>query len=113
MRLPPREPRPTFTTRELSSVSELRDTLGAWYREFAADGPHPDDVAAMERYFRRVILDERDLGKVVTVVKWLTWLIDESDEDNEGTKIWSKALEGIKEKVQSAVRERGLGRLEL
>ncbi|KAF8866391.1 DNA repair protein [Acephala macrosclerotiorum] len=113
LRLPPREPRPTFTTRELSSVSELRDTLGAWYREFAADGPHPDDVAAMERYFRRVILDERDLGKVVTVVKWLTWLIDESDEDNEGTKIWSKALEGIKEKVQSAVRERGLGRLEL
>ncbi|CZR50766.1 probable DNA repair protein MUS-42 [Phialocephala subalpina] len=64
LRLPPREPRPTFTTRELSSVSELRDTLSAWFTEFVDDGPHPDDVAAMERYLRRVVLDERDLAKV-------------------------------------------------
>jgi len=97
----------------LSSVPELRDTLSAWHREFVDVGPHPDDVAAMERYLRRVVLDERDLSKVVSVVKWLDWLIDESDDDNEGTRIWSEALDGIKSKVQSAVQERGLGRLEL
>jgi DNA repair protein REV1 len=67
----------------------------------------------MERYLRRVILDERDMGKVVGVVRWIRWLIDESDEDNEGTEQWVQALEGIKEKVHAAVKERGLGRMEL
>jgi DNA repair protein REV1 len=113
LRLPPREPRPTFTTQELSTLPQLRSTLSAWHREFSDDGPHPDDVAAMERYLRRVVLDERDMGKAVGVIRWIRWLIDESDEKNEGTKVWGQALEGIKEKVQAAVKERGLGRMEL
>ena len=53
------------------------------------------------------------MGKVVGVVRWIRWLIDESDEDNEGTEQWVQALEGIKEKVHAAVKERGLGRMEL
>lgn len=113
IRLPPRDPRPTFTTQELSTLPELRETLSAWHREFAVDGPHPDDVAAMERYLRRVVLDERDMGKVVGVVRWLDWLLDEADERDEGTNVWGRALKGIKERVQAAVMERGLGRLEL
>jgi DNA repair protein REV1 len=113
LRLPPREPRPTFTTRELSSVPQLRVTLTAWHKEFAEEGPHPDDVAAMERYLRRVVLDERDMSKVVSLVRWLSWLIEGSDDDNKGTRAWTTALEGIKEKVQAAVEERGLGILDL
>jgi DNA repair protein REV1 len=120
LRLPPRDARPTFTTRELSTLSELRETLSAWFEEFRGEGPHPDDVGAMERYLRRVVLEERDVGKVVGVVKWLGWLVDCSDDENggsgngsEGLKIWTRALEGIKRKVQDAVKERGLGRLEL
>ncbi|CAL3962294.1 unnamed protein product [Diplocarpon coronariae] len=113
IRLPPREPRPTFTTQEFSTLPQLRDTLRAWFDEFVDDGPHPDDVAAMERYLRRVVTDERDMSKAVAVVKWIEWLIDESDEDNEGTKGWCEALAGIKEKVQLAVQERGLGKLGL
>jgi DNA repair protein REV1 len=113
LRLPPREPRPTFTTQELSTLPQLRDTLSAWHREFSDDGPHPDDVAAMERYLRRVVLDERDMAKVVGVIRWITWLLDESPSDNAGKRAWTKALEGIKEKVQGAVKERGLGKLEL
>jgi DNA repair protein REV1 len=113
LRLPPRDPRPTFTTRELSTLPQLRDTLTAWYKEFAEDGPHPDDVAAMERYLRRVVLDERDMSKAVGLVRWLRWLIEESDNNNEGTRAWTMALEGMKENVQSAVKERGLGLLEL
>ena len=88
-------------------------------------------------------MEERDVGKVVGCVRWLGWLIDEAaataaaagsgrkederegssdDDDNEnnnandneeGLRVWNKALEGIKEKVQEAVEERGLGRLEL
>lgn len=121
LKLPPRGPRPTFTTQNLSNLEELRETLSAWFEEFRPEGPHPDDVGAMERYLRRVVLDERDLGKVRGVVRWLSWLVEEAEGDNdsdeenrnEGMKAWKQALGGIKEKVQDAVRERGLGRLEL
>jgi DNA repair protein REV1 len=113
IRLPPRERKPTFTTQELSTLPELRETLSAWHQEFAADGPHPEDVAAMERYLRRVVLDERDVGKVVGVVKWISWLLDESPDDDDGKRAWEKALEGIKEEVQDAIKERGIGRVEL
>jgi DNA repair protein REV1 len=113
LRLLPREPRPTFTTRELSTLPQLRDTLTSWHKEFTDDGPHPDDVAAMERYLRRVVLEERDMNKVVNLVRWLSWLIEESGNDNEGTRAWIAALDGMKDKVQAAVKERGLGLLEL
>ncbi|KAF4635491.1 hypothetical protein G7Y89_g2594 [Cudoniella acicularis] len=113
IRLPPKQPRPSFTTQELSTLPQLRDSLSAWFREFADDGPHPDDVAAMERYLKRVVLDERDMAKVTGVTKWIAWLIDDFNEDTRGKRAWSKALQGIKEKIQEAVQERGLGRLEL
>ncbi|KAI1004718.1 hypothetical protein K3495_g3496 [Podosphaera aphanis] len=111
--LPTREPRPTFTTRDLSSVAQLRETTSAWFREFSDNGPHPEDVAALGRYLRRVVLDERDLAKVVSIVRWLGWLIDESNEDTSGMKSWITAFEQIKEIVQLAVRERGLGKLDI
>jgi DNA repair protein REV1 len=57
LKLPPREPRPSFTTQGLSTLPELRETLSAWFEEFRQEGPHPDDVAAMERYLKRVVLD--------------------------------------------------------
>lgn len=112
LKLPPREPKPTFTTQELSSLPELRETLSAWFEEFMEEGPHPDDVGAMERYLRRVVMDERDLGKAQSVCRWLAWLVDDGDDD-EGTRAWREALECMKEKVQDAVKERGMGRLEL
>ena len=111
LKLPPRDPKPTFTTQELSSLAELRETLSGWFEEFREEGPHPDDVGAMERYLRRVVLDERDLGKVLGVCRWLSWLVE--NYDGVAVRSWRGALEGIKEKVQDAVRERGLGRLEL
>ena len=113
LRFPPRVSRPTFTTRDFSTVPELRDALTSWHREFAEDGPHLDDVAAMERYLKRVVLDERDMSKVVSLLRWLSWLIEESEDDNEGTKAWAMALRGMKEKVQAAVKERGLGLLDI
>jgi len=130
LRLPPRESRPTFTTMELSSLPELRETLSIWFKEFRDDGPHEGDVGAIERYFRRVVVEERDIGKVVSVVRWLEWLLnegveaakeghlnddgdDEIDDNDDGLRAWGKALQGIKEKVQEAVLERGLGRIDI
>jgi len=114
LRLPKRAPRPTFTMRELSTLEELRETVSQWYEEFRGEGPHPEDVAAMERYLRRVVVDERDMAKVVGVVKWITWLVDgEESPEGDGTRMWRGALESIKEKVQSAVQERCLGKLDL
>ena len=112
IRLPPRPQKPTFTTQELSTLPELRDTLKAWHEEFIGEGPHVDDVAAMERYLRRVVLEEKDMSKAVSIVKWLTWLIEDTDGKSgaeKGLRSWKEALEGIKEKVRGAVKDRGLG----
>jgi len=59
------------------------------------------------------VLDERDMSKVVSLIRWLSWLVEESDDDNEGAEAWTAALDGMKEKVQQAVKERGLGLLDL
>ncbi|KAK6594409.1 impB/mucB/samB family protein [Botrytis cinerea] len=112
IRLPLKPAKPTFTTQELSTLEELRETLTIWYREFESEGPHPDDVSAMERYLRRVILDERDLAKVVGIVKWLRWLIDDSEIVGKGKRHWEKAYVNVCCKIQEAVKERGLGRLD-
>jgi len=105
-------PKPTFTTKELSTLEDLREMMSAWYTEFREEGPHPEDVAAMERYLRRVVVDEKDMAKVVGVVKWITWLVDDNDIE-EGARLWKQSLESIRETVQSAVQGRGLGKLDL
>lgn len=125
LRLPPHPPKPTFTTMNLSTLSELRETLKDWFREFKSDGPNIEDVGALERYLRRVVVDERDLSKVVGVIRWLAWLIDDVDDQEDlysptgygqkekGKRAWEEALKGVKDRIQEAVKERGLGRLEL
>ncbi|EHL00847.1 putative DNA repair protein rev1 [Glarea lozoyensis 74030] len=112
IRLPPRDPKPTFTTLELSTLPQLRETLREWYEEFSGEGPHEEDVKAMERYLKRVVVEERDVAKVVGVCRWVEWLIGEAGE-GKGTEAWRRALVGIKGEVQDAVRERGLGALDL
>lgn len=111
--LPKREPRPTFTTRGLWKGDELKTTVQMWYAEFRDDGPLVEDVQALERYLRRVIVDERDLSKARGLVKWLAWLVDEDEADERGQKLWNSALENIKSSVQVAVQDRGLGALDL
>lgn len=111
--LPRRDPRPTFTTRGLWKGDELRGTVQMWHTEFRDDGPHSEDVQALERYLRRVVTDERNLSKARGVIKWLTWLVDEDESTDNGQKLWLTALESIKGSVQVAVQERGLGILDL
>jgi DNA repair protein REV1 len=111
---PVQRPRPTFTTAGLSTLPELRLTLGAWHAEFADDGPLADDVAALQRYLRRVVTDEKDMDKAVAIVHWAQWLVTDKGADAaaDGRRAWETAIEEMKETIQEAVLERGLGTVE-
>ena len=108
LRLPQRPPRPTFTSKKLSSLPELRDAVSAWFETFAEESPEDEDVEALIGYLRRVVLEEKDMVKAVGVVKWLKWVVEEGN----GISVWAGAVKQIEEGVQGAVKARGLGRIE-
>ncbi|KAI5363714.1 putative DNA repair protein Rev1 [Septoria linicola] len=108
--LPPRPPKPTFTSQKLSTLPELRNAISAWYKEFMDEPPFPEDVDALITYLRAVVSDERDLDKAVSVVKWMDWVMEESDDVPEDVANgWTEALGRTKRGVQEAVSERKLG----
>lgn len=109
LRLPPRPAPPTFTAQRLSALPDLRDAISAWFEEFKAEGPYSDDVDALVGYLQKVIGEEGDMGKAVSVAKWLGWVIDEAEGVEKGRAEWTGALARVEEGVQEAVRERGLG----
>lgn len=117
--LPPLAPKPTFTSAKLSSLPDLRSAIKAWHEEFCAEGPYGEDVGALAKYLRDVVVEERDLQKAVSAVKWMGWVLEEEGGDEEGGEstagegVWAAALERVKESVRGAVRERGLGEVEL
>ena len=108
--LPPRPAKPTFTSRKLSSLADLRDAMSAWYRAFADEGPYEEDVKALVKYLKAVVVEERDMEKAVAIVKWVGWLHDEGGEDlNPSIKgRWDTAIQTLQQGVQEAVSERGL-----
>ena len=116
--LPPLAPKPTFTSAKLSSLPDLRSAIKAWHREFYAEGPYDEDVAALAKYLRDVVVEERDLQKAVSAVRWMSWVLEEeSGEEGGGStagdRAWSEALVRVRESVQGAVRERGLGKVDM
>lgn len=108
LQLPPRPLRPTFTARKLSALPDLREAISAWFEEFKEEGPYPDDVEALVRYLQKVVVEEGDMGKAVSVVKWLGWVIDEAKGVEKGRGEWTGALARVEKGVQEAVGERGL-----
>ncbi|KAK3073097.1 deoxycytidyl transferase [Teratosphaeriaceae sp. CCFEE 6253] len=113
--LPPRPARPTFTQRKLSELPDLRQAVGEWYQEFADEGPYGEDVVALGKYLRDVVVEERDLGKAVAVVKWVAWLIGSTGDGVTAgvAETWHKTLEDVRNTVQAAASDRGLGSVEL
>ncbi|MCJ1251643.1 deoxycytidyl transferase [Trapelia coarctata] len=103
--LEPRAPPPTFTGKKLSSLPDLREAVTSWFEEFREEEPYKEDVDALVVYLRRVIVEEKDMSKAVSVVRWLDWVIDQGD----GAQFWAGALKHVQEGVQLAVKERGLG----
>ncbi|KAL8667464.1 MAG: hypothetical protein Q9202_000680 [Teloschistes flavicans] len=115
LQLPPRAPKPAFTAAKLTSLPELRDAMGAWVAEFCDEPPFQEDVEALAGYLKRVVKEERDMGKAVAVVRWLRWLVEEEEEEDEadpaGKGGWRDAVKRVEGSVQEAVGERGLGRV--
>lgn len=110
LRLPQQKPKPTFTTRKLSTLPDLREAIKAWHSEFSDEGPYEEDVQALVKYLKDVVVEERNMDKAVSVVKWLVWVMNENElYDSVAEKAWIEALEKVKAGVQDAVRERGLG----
>ena len=112
LQLAPRGPRPYFTTRQLTTLAELRDATTAWVEEFQDDGPLDDDVEALLRYLSRVVLEERDMAKATSVVKWLHWSVHQVCYRCNEHPGWRRALATIEDGVQAAIRHRGLGPVE-
>jgi DNA repair protein REV1 len=114
LKLPPRPPKPTFTGRKLTTLPELREAISEWSREFREEGPYKEDTNALCAYLHKVIVDERDMNKAVTAVKWLAWTVEEElVEEKDAKAEWADALNDVKTSVQKSVHERGLGMVKL
>lgn len=105
----PRPKKAAFTTQKLCNLPDLRRAMKEWVKEFADEGPYDEDVAALNKYLRKVVVEEKDLGKAVGVVKWLEYVLGDMKRVERGK--WDAAIGGIKEAVCAAARERGLGRV--
>ena len=116
-KLPPTQPKPTFTKEKLSELPDLREMIKDWVREFRDDEPFAEDVKALVSYLRAVVVDERDIAKAVKTVKWFAWTVEQESEGkwqgDEMLERWDKILAQVREGVQDAVRERGLGAVDL
>jgi len=84
-------------------------------------------VDALVKYLRRVVLEEKDIAKAVSVAGWLTWLIENSGEDDisgrdqsstvttasseiagKSLEAWWNAVQNIRHGISDAVVARGL-----
>ena len=123
--LPPLPERPTFTSQKLSTLSDLRDAVGTWHAAFADDGPFDEDVESLARYVKRVVVDEKDVDKAVSVVRWLMWLVEDAKDEtseppngqgspaglargSQSTITWDGALKLLQENILAGLEERGL-----
>jgi DNA repair protein REV1 len=117
LKLPPPKPKPTFTSRKLTKLPELREALSEWYEAFKEESPYEEDVLALTKYLRRVVLEEKDIAKAVAVANWLSWLVmsdaqpySTSQDVGDVAAIhgWKTAVATIRREVNAATRERGL-----
>lgn len=114
--LPSPPEKPTFTSRKLSSLPDLRNAMSAWVQEFSdegEDGPFEEDAIALGQYLTRVVIDEEDMAKAVSIVDWLIYLVDDWPFDRDGIRsAWLAIIDSLKSAVQEAVSIRGLPPLE-
>ncbi|KAI1390241.1 impB/mucB/samB family protein [Hypoxylon trugodes] len=119
LRFGPKPAKIAFTTNGLTTLPEIRDMLNVWHRETRDEGPHRRDVDMLEKYLVRVVLEEKDMDKAQKLVRWLEYLVEDSDdggENNErsqGKEAWLNAVKHAKQEVQNAVQARGLGPLDI
>ncbi|KAM0437745.1 hypothetical protein ACHAPT_002110 [Fusarium lateritium] len=103
----------TFATSGVSSTREIKDMLDAWHAETKKEGPHRGDVEVLEKFLVRVIQEERDLEKATKLVKWLDVIVEQDGREGRGQQSWRRSVQGVKDAVQCAVKERGMAPLKL
>lgn len=113
LRFPSPPPRAAFGNAELRSPKEVKEMLDTWHGKTRGCGPHNDDVEMLEKYLCGVILEEKNVDKALSFVRWLEWLVTEDTDKGKGRQVWDKALRRIKSTVQEAAQERGLGELNM
>ncbi|KAL6711683.1 deoxycytidyl transferase [Coniothyrium glycines] len=108
----PRPRKPTFTAQRLFREENLRSAMKNWVEEFDDEGPYEEDVAALVRYLKQVVLDERDLRKAVGVVQWLEYIVGElvdKKRDRFAEEKWRLSMETIKAGIRAAAKHKGVG----
>ncbi|SMQ51595.1 unnamed protein product [Zymoseptoria tritici ST99CH_3D7] len=109
--LPPHAPKPSFTSRKLTEVEELRTAIKAWFEEFRDEGPYGEDVEALGKYLGEVVGSEGDLEKAVKVAKWVGFVVEEGVEEWDEEDVigrWRDAVARVEECVRLKARERGI-----
>ena len=110
--LGPRSEKPTFTSRKLSTLPELRIAISAWLEEFsgpADEGPFDEDVAALADYLHKVVTVENNMAKAVDLVNWVGLILERQSFDIASVKeTWQLAVKLMQDEVQAAVAERSL-----
>lgn len=137
--------KPTFTSAGLTEVSDIRDRISQWFKDYKPDGPYEEDTEILCNYLRRVVLEEYDMAKAVAIVNWVAMVVklgsaddDIGDDIQKGasgmvknssearqdanemsgaellrtSRVWHKTVKQLKDAVNQAVRERGLGDIE-
>jgi len=92
----------------VTSAKDAQDMVRVWFDKTKEKGPHKRDVDVFAKYLRRVLEDERDMEKVMSLIKGLQWTIDEEPE-GPGKEGWTTAMGSLKEGIQEAMAGRGLG----
>lgn len=102
----------TFASSGISTMQEVKDMIEAWHEETKDDGPHKGDVDVFEKYLVRVVQEERDMEKASSLVKWLNVIVDQATA-NMGKEAWRASLRSIRNALKNAMKQRGLGALNL
>ncbi|KAJ5247619.1 hypothetical protein N7468_002602 [Penicillium chermesinum] len=116
--LPPLPARPVFTSQRLWQLPDLRNAVEEWHSAFAAEGPYTEDLEVLCAYIGRVVVDEKDIDKAVSLVRWVARLVEDSPFDQsqqsqaphsaQGTVTWEEAMATLYTCVQTALEARGL-----
>ncbi|KAJ5928523.1 hypothetical protein N7466_007479 [Penicillium verhagenii] len=100
----------------MSNLDDLRDSISAWHSAFTVEGPYRDDVEALCTYLSRVISEENDVDKAVSVVRCLMLLVNkdpgqgncDSESRPKDAMTWSESVKTMQESIQSALDAKGL-----
>ena len=130
IQLPEKNAIPTFTSKKLHRVEDLKKAVGAWVDEFSSSGPphahilddeggtteagetdtigpYAEDVEALASYLGLVVLNERDMDKAVAVLRWMEWKIGEIPETAETSEM-SADDDGVNQRGRKADHSTGI-----